>query len=108
MQIAEEMMQLFRPRGSVSRLTIRCFSLSTAPPSGPLAGPSSTSIYVIYVVAEYLSLSEFVGYSWQLQHSVLVLTYSVTVDWKPQSLVALRGGFKVQLQDFASWTSREF
>lgn len=24
--------------GSVSRLTIRCFSLATAPPSGPLAG----------------------------------------------------------------------
>ena len=70
--------------------------------------PHDISIYVIYVVAEYLSLSEFVGYSWQLQHSVLVLTYSVTVDWKPQSLVALRGGFKVQLQDFASWTSREF
>ncbi len=34
----QEMMQLFRHKGSVARLTIRCFSLSTAPPSGPLAG----------------------------------------------------------------------
>ena len=31
-------MKLLRQRGSVHRLTIRCFSLSTAPPSGPLAG----------------------------------------------------------------------
>lgn len=31
-------MQLFRHKGSAARLTIRCFSLSTAPPTGPLAG----------------------------------------------------------------------
>lgn len=31
-------MQFFRHKGSAARLTIRCFSLSTAPPTGPLAG----------------------------------------------------------------------
>ena len=34
----QEMMQFFRHKGSAARLTIRCFSLSTAPPTGPLAG----------------------------------------------------------------------